>query len=159
MACKRSAVRSCLSPPQNSQHCSTTIMSPSSRGLGHRPFTAVTGVRIPVGTPKNKNAHLVWAFLFFDLPSSERTPSGSTKHMPGACAWTRGDAAARSRSDAGIGQSETGTIPEVTVPACVSVFVFCRLPRKQSPWRSVVSAPRTLSGHLWFFVILPSPPG
>src|SRR6267378_2966770 len=25
--------------------------SPSSRGLGHRPFTAVTGVRIPVGTP------------------------------------------------------------------------------------------------------------
>ena len=23
----------------------------SSRGLGHRPFTAVTGVRIPVGTP------------------------------------------------------------------------------------------------------------
>src|SRR5271156_6666581 len=26
-------------------------MSPSSRGLGHRPFTAVTGVRIPLGTP------------------------------------------------------------------------------------------------------------
>ena len=25
--------------------------SPSSRGLGHRPFTAITGVRIPVGTP------------------------------------------------------------------------------------------------------------
>src|SRR5581483_4584700 len=25
--------------------------SPSSRGLGHRPFTAVTGVRIPLGTP------------------------------------------------------------------------------------------------------------
>ena len=25
--------------------------SPSSRGLGHRPFTAATGVRIPVGTP------------------------------------------------------------------------------------------------------------
>ena len=25
--------------------------SPSSRGLGHRPFTAVTGVRIPMGTP------------------------------------------------------------------------------------------------------------
>ena len=23
----------------------------SSRGLGHRPFTAVTGVRIPYGTP------------------------------------------------------------------------------------------------------------
>ncbi len=26
-------------------------MSPSSSGLGHRPFTAVTGVRTPVGTP------------------------------------------------------------------------------------------------------------
>jgi hypothetical protein len=25
--------------------------SPSSRGLGHCPFTAVTGVRIPLGTP------------------------------------------------------------------------------------------------------------
>ena len=25
--------------------------SPSSRGPGHRPFTAVTGVRIPLGTP------------------------------------------------------------------------------------------------------------
>ena len=28
--------------------------SPSSRGLGHRPFTAVTGVRIPVGTPESE---------------------------------------------------------------------------------------------------------
>ena len=27
------------------------FLSPSSRGLGHRPFTAITGVRIPVGTP------------------------------------------------------------------------------------------------------------
>src|SRR5256884_3283377 len=35
--------------------------SPSSRGLGHRPFTAVTGVRIPVGTPmkiKRKNGRI-----------------------------------------------------------------------------------------------------
>ena len=43
-ACKGSAVRSRLPPPKNTR-------SPSSRGLGHRPFTAVTGVRIPVGTP------------------------------------------------------------------------------------------------------------
>ena len=28
--------------------------SPSSRGPGHRPFTAVTGVRIPLGTPINQ---------------------------------------------------------------------------------------------------------
>ena len=27
-------------------------MSRSSRGLGHRPFTAATGVRIPYGMPK-----------------------------------------------------------------------------------------------------------
>ncbi|MCU4421669.1 hypothetical protein Q8H44_13805, partial [Acinetobacter lwoffii] len=30
----------------------------SSRGLGHRPFTAVTGVRIPVGTPYSRWQHL-----------------------------------------------------------------------------------------------------
>ena len=29
----------------------TRDMSPSSSGLGHRPFTAVTRVRIPSGTP------------------------------------------------------------------------------------------------------------
>src|ERR1700704_3533201 len=33
--------------------------SPSSRGLGHRPFTAVTGVRIPVGTPVQSMPHSV----------------------------------------------------------------------------------------------------
>src|SRR5690606_32090497 len=27
------------------------VPSPSSRGLGHYPFTVATGVRIPVGTP------------------------------------------------------------------------------------------------------------
>ena len=32
-------------------------MSPSSRGLGHRPFTAVTGVRIPLGTPYKLSLH------------------------------------------------------------------------------------------------------
>src|ERR1700689_2600409 len=31
-------------------------LSPSSRGLGHRPFTAVTGVRIPLGTPSGAPA-------------------------------------------------------------------------------------------------------
>ena len=41
MACKGSAVRSRLAPGH--------VLSPSSRGLGHRPFTAVTGVRIPLG--------------------------------------------------------------------------------------------------------------
>ena len=32
--------------------------SPSSRGLGHYPFTVATGVRIPVGTPSSDNARL-----------------------------------------------------------------------------------------------------
>src|SRR6187402_37921 len=44
MACRRSPVRSRLAPP-------TSKTSPSSRGLGHHPFTVATGVRIPVGTP------------------------------------------------------------------------------------------------------------
>ena len=33
---------------------SQTVKSPSSRGLGHCPFTAATGVRIPLGTPVSK---------------------------------------------------------------------------------------------------------
>ena len=33
-------------------YCAFKMMTPSSRGLGHRPFTAVTGVRIPLGSPK-----------------------------------------------------------------------------------------------------------
>ena len=40
--------------------------SPSSRGLGHHPFTVATGVRIPVGTPIKKQKALtsVGAFCF-----------------------------------------------------------------------------------------------
>ena len=40
--------------------------SPSSRGLGHDPFTVGTGVRIPVGTPNNNliPSHAVWDFLY-----------------------------------------------------------------------------------------------
>ena len=48
MACKRSAVRSRLPPPKQTL---LVPWSPSSRGLGHDPFTVVTGVRIPLGTP------------------------------------------------------------------------------------------------------------
>jgi hypothetical protein len=32
--------------------------SPSSSGLGHRPFTPVTGVRLPVGTPIISNSYI-----------------------------------------------------------------------------------------------------
>ena len=42
-------------PPSSTSRffCKETdsLGSPSSRGLGHCPFTAVTGVRIPLGTP------------------------------------------------------------------------------------------------------------
>ena len=54
MACKRSAVRSRLAPPASAHSADAAkyTRSPSSRGLGHRPFTAVTGVQIPLGIPK-----------------------------------------------------------------------------------------------------------
>jgi hypothetical protein len=53
MACKRSAVRSRLAPPVSNKFFEVFFRpaSPSSRGLGHHPFTVRTGVRIPVGTP------------------------------------------------------------------------------------------------------------
>ena len=56
MACRRSAVRSRLAPPRlhgnrAASPGSPVTTSPSSRGLGHYPFTVATGVRIPVGTP------------------------------------------------------------------------------------------------------------
>src|SRR5438876_5966259 len=60
MACKRSAVRSRLAPPPASRFSAT---SPSSRGPGHRPFTAVTGVRIPLGTPPIPNGREFERFL------------------------------------------------------------------------------------------------
>ncbi len=40
-------------------------MSLSSSGLGHRPFTAVTGVRVSVGTP---------LFLFFFILAIQYFP-------------------------------------------------------------------------------------
>ena len=41
------------------QHTNSSFRaSPSSRGLGHHPFTVATGVRIPVGTPVSKHKAL-----------------------------------------------------------------------------------------------------
>src|SRR3954466_4831985 len=40
--------------PPGSTNLTLGTSSPSSRGPGHRPFTAVTGVRIPLGTPTNE---------------------------------------------------------------------------------------------------------
>ena len=35
----------------NGYWISPQVLTPSSRGLGHHPFTVSTGVRIPVGSP------------------------------------------------------------------------------------------------------------
>ncbi len=74
MACRRSAVRSRLAPPD---FPSTSFRaqaawkpdisftaSPSSRGLGHYPFTVATGVRIPVGTPIHAGARATGPLFF-----------------------------------------------------------------------------------------------
>ena len=52
---------------RDSPESSTTIhLSPSSRGLGHRPFTAVTGVRIPLGTPYKTERPALCGSICFD---------------------------------------------------------------------------------------------
>ena len=38
-------------------------MPPSSRGLGHLPFTEVTGIRIPLGVIVNQKAITFFLFL------------------------------------------------------------------------------------------------
>ena len=55
------------------------LLSPSSRGLGHRPFTAVTGVRIPVGTPiKDNSDYLSYCSLTTEKQAeNERFSKGS----------------------------------------------------------------------------------
>ena len=41
------------------------LMTPSSRGLGHRPFTAVTRVRLPLGSPRFKERFNRLSFFYF----------------------------------------------------------------------------------------------
>ena len=57
--------------------------SPSSRGLGHHPFTVATGVRIPVGTPILENPGLGRGF---SLPAIYgKAPSTHGVDLPGRC--------------------------------------------------------------------------
>ena len=58
-------------------------VSPSSRGLGHSPFTGVTGVRIPVETPIKKAAKSIAlaAFLFSEV-SPARGAEGESPSIP-----------------------------------------------------------------------------
>ena len=98
MACKRSAVRSRLPPPVPNRITRSgapllpiCLWSPSSRGLGHRPFTAITGVRIPVGTPEMKTATAFgWPFSFLLSACAIRTRGGfdNTRRSERASCWT-----------------------------------------------------------------------
>ena len=76
MACRRSPVRSRLAPPTFEspgpiRQFDSFTTSPSSRGLGHYPFTVATGVRIPVGTPSKKNKPANSRFFFGWRPHVE----------------------------------------------------------------------------------------
>ena len=89
MACKRSPVRSRLAPPIFRGRVLPPFifyLSPSSRGLGHRPFTAVTGVRIPLGTPNKETGHIVPRFFVWLLYPSKRDekPYGFDNQSPWA---------------------------------------------------------------------------
>ena len=52
---------------RGSNPCPGAIAARSSRGLGRRPLTAVTRVRIPLGLPKNPYFTRVFCFLCHDL--------------------------------------------------------------------------------------------
>ena len=114
--------------------------SPSSRGLGHHPFTVDTGVRIPVGTPLCNTARESGPFLFqkhfpttvahptwcqaasgsVAATGGDRRPPPAHEHVPGkvaavpgrAGAW-RGNAGARRIEDAdrGLSRSPAATSP------------------------------------------------
>ena len=57
-------------------------MSPSSRGLGHRPFTAVTGVRIPLGMPTARILkHASGVFFLACIPAKKAFKGGETAHL------------------------------------------------------------------------------
>ena len=123
MACKRSAVRSRLPPPQSrrpGQPGLRPYKSLSSRGLGHRPFTAVTGVRIPVGTPEKTTAcSNASRFCFSHVPQMSLLCSGTSKSSIGRrCfgAWILRNrfASATASESQGASPFRAGTRPRVS---------------------------------------------
>ena len=64
------------------QNPSATLcpQSPSSRGLGHRPFTAVTGLRLPAGTPNKARPQ---RRPLFGRPTGHENPAGFDNAMSG----------------------------------------------------------------------------
>src|SRR5436309_1942311 len=82
MACKRSPVRSRLPPPDRPPTIVKVLRSPSSRGLGHRPFTAVTPVRIRLGTPTESTHWTVDTRAATPQPQGASDVSADTLPLP-----------------------------------------------------------------------------
>jgi hypothetical protein len=71
--------------PLTSTICNNALIrkSPSSRGLGHHPFTVSTGVRIPVGTPQigvasdSKDVGIAWLLWHRKVTQQDACGAGS----------------------------------------------------------------------------------
>jgi hypothetical protein len=64
-----------LSLDLTERHISATmvaVLPPSSRGLGHRPFKAATGIRIPLGAHMSPFS-IMWAMEWDRFNHSERS--------------------------------------------------------------------------------------
>src|SRR5690606_27496233 len=60
--------------------CWLRLKSPSSRGPGHDPFTVVTGVRNPLGTPNKKpTMSQAWWVFYLASPGNFENPLGFDK--------------------------------------------------------------------------------
>src|SRR5688572_2540453 len=125
MACKRSPVRSRLPPPAKPFG---NTQSPSSRGLGHRPFTAVTGVRIPVGTPNESKAAEGQLFSF-GRPTVDENPEGFDNRVSGGQPIGRQDVLSPGGPEAECAEG------------CVDRG--CNARRAQSPWGRQSKKPPT----------------
>ena len=161
MACRRSPVRSRLAPPRfcGTRSCFTCpsgqprrdgtdnsiSASPSSRGLGHDPFTVVTGVRIPLGTPLLPTPATAGVFVCNTQPGMGVRTRGST-----ACA-ARSLFATPWRRPAGRAQRgiPLGT-PLLPTPATAGVFVCNTQPGMGVRTRgSTACAARSLFATPW----------
>ena len=137
MACRRSAVRSRLAPPI-SGHWPVGVgtrftASPSSRGLGHHPFTVDTGVRIPVGTPLKTKKDSGNGVLFFatDQPLFTATGHRLAFAALGHLGRRAARAAARCRP-VGVGPNDfPPDNRSALVPRLVCVPCSCRSPGGQ----------------------------
>ena len=77
--CPQPPRRVICAPCRSAAGTGQATASPSSRGLGHRPFTAVTRVRISLGTPLNQR-------LIEDTPAGVQSVSNRTDCLPRAAA-------------------------------------------------------------------------